>query len=161
VSGGDGNDALRGDGSASAVAAVPVGGNDRLLGREGDDLLVGDGEMTGFDLTLQGRRGVLGAATLRVGGVPTGLGSGSTFASGADTFVLGTRDELDEVMELRRDDGDRLGLTGTGLTRSALDSNGNGQLDDGGEFVVIEGGGTTMTSRSILRARLRRVSRRC
>jgi hypothetical protein len=49
---------------------------------------------------------------------------------------------LDEVMDFRREDGDRLDLTGTGLAWSDLDSNGSGQLDDGDAFVAIEDGGT-------------------
>ena len=103
-----GDDTLWGDGEASCEFATPslTGGNDLLVGGAGDDILWGDGLAT-------------------VSG-----GSSGVIAGGADQFCFGREDGLDLIMDFRSLDSDKIDFIQTGLHWGALDTTGDGELDN-------------------------------
>jgi Ca2+-binding RTX toxin-like protein len=63
---------------------------------------------------------------------------------GADTFVFGHLDGLDEVTDFDPSEGDRIDLSVSVLDWEDLDTNENGVLDDGDDFVTVSGGTTAI-----------------
>ena len=95
-----------------------AGGNDRLIGGEGDDLLVGDAE--NMSATARGGNDLLW-------GDAHGAGAG-----GADTFLFAGAIGQDIVFDFRPDEGDQIELRGYGFA----------DVDD--LSIVGAGGGTVI-----------------
>lgn len=125
IEGGDGNDTLRG-----------AAGNDRIRGDAGQDNLAGE---AGND-TLEGGAG---NDTLNAGAGSDTLRGGA----GADVFVfrLDTGFGAERIDDFSLSAGDQIAFAGFGAGLDGfgdLDSNRNGQLDDGDALVRVASGQT-------------------
>lgn len=141
IRGGAGGDSIQGDGQTMQDGSV--GGNDKLFGDEGDDFIFGDafalsGSPRGGndridggagDDSLFGDFGVALAAS---------IGGNDRLTGGADndTFYLGRG--KDQVRDFVKGE-DVLDVGNLGLTFDDLDSDGDGQLTSGDDFVTARG----------------------
>jgi hypothetical protein len=61
---------------------------------------------------------------------------------GADTFVFGSTDGLDHILDFDATEFDKIDLDATKLKWKDLDTNGNDVLDNGDDYVSISSGDT-------------------
>ena len=141
------NNTLIGD--ASDMGNNARGGNDILVGGDNSgsgvvtNTLIGDGQSQGI-LTEGGNDWLisgLNATDEMWGDWQTGIGVG-----GSDSFVFLANNGQDIIHDFRRADGDAIDLTALPSVSDfdVLDSNLNGSLDDGDDFVSVSGSNTVI-----------------
>lgn len=117
VAGGGGSNTMFGDVQIITGGGTVNGGDDALVSGTGNDQMVGDWSSSG---------GFTGTAT-----------------GGTDTFVFGLDNGFDSIADFEHGK-DTIDLIATGLAWVDLDTNLNGVLDDGDDFVTVGGTSTTI-----------------